>query len=134
MWGTLLNAAISAGKIIGGAKALKNVSDFVTEDRETKKRMREEQERQKKQREAIEGLMQRNIIETLVIYILGGMAGIWIGSKGIPALGIVSIFYLAHINELYKMSKNASLSREWVLTFISIGIFLYYTVIKKRIL
>ena len=32
MWGTLLKATISAGKIIGGAKALKNVSDFVTED------------------------------------------------------------------------------------------------------
>ena len=45
MWGTLLKATISAGKIIGGAKALKNVSDFVTEDHEAKRRRREEQER-----------------------------------------------------------------------------------------
>lgn len=134
MWGTLLKATISAGKIIGGAKALKNVSDFVTEDHEAKRRRREEQERRKKQQEMIERLMRRNIIETLIVYILGGMIGIWIGSKSIPALVIVGIFYLAHINELYKMNENANLSREWVLTFISIGIFLYYTVIKKWIL
>ena len=67
MWGTLLKATISAGKIIGGAKALKNVSDSVTEDHEATRRRREEQERRKNQQEMLERLMRRNNIETLTV-------------------------------------------------------------------
>ena len=34
MIGTLIKIVLTTGKVIGGAKSLKNISDFVQEDRE----------------------------------------------------------------------------------------------------
>lgn len=122
-WGcviTLLNAILTVGKVIGGAKSLKNIYDFATEDREKRRRQKEKQAEAKRQKELIQTISERNVIETLFIYIVGCVAAIWLASLGVIGALVVLLFYLVHINGLYKIFKRVSVMREGILTTISL--------------
>lgn len=97
MIGTLIKIVLTTGKVIGGAKSLKNISDFVQEDREAKRRQKEKQEELKRQQEFIDQILGRNVIETFMIYVLGCAAGIWLTSLGRFWVFIVMLVYLIHI-------------------------------------
>lgn len=119
---TLLNVILTVGKVIGGAKSLKNVYDFATENREEKRRQKERQEELKRQKELIQTISQRNVIETLLIYIVGCVAAMWVASLGVIGALIILLLYLVHINEIYKVSKRVSVIREGIFTAISIAV------------
>ncbi len=74
-----LELLIGFGKFLGGAKALKNVSDFVTEDRAAKRKEREQQEEKKKLREDAKRIKNRNLFEALFMYVIAGAAGTFCG-------------------------------------------------------
>ena len=119
---TLLNVILTVGKVIGGAKSLKNVYDFATENREEKRRQKERQEELKRQKELIQTISQRNVIETLLVYIVGCVAAMWVASLGVIGALIILLLYLVHINEIYKVSKRVSVIREGIFTAISIAV------------
>ncbi|MBS5405966.1 MAG: hypothetical protein KHY41_19810 [Enterocloster sp.] len=129
MIGTLIKIVLTTGKVIGGAKSLKNISDFVQEDREAKRRQKEKQEELKRQQEFIDQILGRNVIETFMIYVLGCAAGIWLTSLGRFWVFIVMLVYLIHINELYKISKSVGVIREGILTGLSIMVVIITMVI-----
>ena len=119
---TLLNVILTVGKVIGGAKSLKNVYDFATKNREEKRRQKERQEELKRQKELIQTISQRNVIETLLVYIVGCVAAMWVASLGVIGALIILLLYLVHINEIYKVSKCVSVIREGIFTAISIAV------------
>ena len=119
---TLLNVILTAGRVIGGAKSLKNIYDFATENREEKRRQKERQEELKRQKELIQTISKRNVIETLFVYIIGCAAAVWVASLGAIGAFIILLLYLVHINEIYKISKRVSVIREGFFTVISIAV------------
>lgn len=119
---TLLNVILTVGKVIGGAKSLKNVYDFATENREEKRRQKERQEELKRQKELIQTISQRNVIETLLVYIVGCVVAMWVASLGVIGAFIILLLYLVHINEIYKVSKRVSVIREGIFTAISMAV------------
>lgn len=116
---SIVKLILMAGKIIGGAKSVKNIYDFASEDWEKKRKIKEQKEELKRQRELIETIEKRNIIETFIMYLIAGIVAMWVASLGIIGAFFVLICYLVHINELYKVSKNVKIIREAVFTGIS---------------
>ena len=119
---TLLNEILTAGRVIGGAKSLKNIYDFATENCEEKRRQKERQDELKRQKELIQTISKRNVIETLFVYIIGCAAAVWGASLGAIGAFIILLLYLVHINEIYKISKRVSVIREGLFTVISIAV------------
>ncbi len=112
-----LSILIGAGKIIGGAKAIKNVSDFVTEDREVKRKAAQLEKEIKQIRE-------RSLFETITIYVMAAFAGVFLMSMGIIGLIITILMFLVHCSSLEKLRRYTDIKREIVLSSVLGLIFL----------
>ena len=115
-----LSILLTAGKIIGGAKSVKTVVDFAVEDGEEKKRQKRRERQLKREENLIRKISQRNMIETLIAYIIGWFAAVSALALGVLGIFIIVIFYLNHINRLHKISDRTKVKREGILTGISI--------------
>lgn len=113
-----LSILIQAGKIIGGAKAIKNVSDFVTEDREAKRKAAQLQK-------DISTIQNRTFFEALIMYVMAAFAGVFLISCGIVGFAITVIMFLVHCSSLEKLRHYVDIKREVVLSLILAIVFLF---------
>ena len=120
--GELINAVIFVGKAIGGAKAVKNVSDVFTTNWEEKQRERERQRERQERSKKVSEIEKGNIFETVLIYFVGMLFAKFIWSLGVIGIVFVILGYLTQASELYKLKDYVDLKREWILTAISAAI------------
>lgn len=120
----LIHITIKAGKFIGNAKAVKNVTDFAStnwkEREHQKQEERKMQEERDRRRKTIKNIRNRNIFETISLYIIGTAAACYITPLGWLPLIIVVFCYLMHMSNLYKLNGSVDLRREWTLTILSL--------------
>lgn len=105
------------GKVIGYGKAAKNIADAVSEN-SAKKRKERELNKQ------IQTITQRNLIETIMMYVIAGAAGVYFCTTGVLGFLIVVLVLLTHCNSLYELSHYISVKREILFTALLAVVFL----------
>lgn len=105
------------GKVIGYGKAAKNIADAVSEN-SAKKRKERELNKQ------IQTITQRNLIETIMMYVMAGAAGVFFCMTGVLGFLLVVLVFLTHCNSLYELSHYISVKREILFTVLLAVVFL----------
>ena len=126
-----LNILIGFGKFIGNVKAIKNVSDFVTEDREAKRKEQERQKAKQELRENAKKIRDRNFFEALLMYVMAGAAGAFCIIKwGMVGIVFTLLAFIGHLSELTEVSKLTSIRREIILSVL-LGIFFLVVLLQN---
>ena len=115
---SIFEVIVGAGKVIGYGKAVKNVTDIVSENSAQKRKERDLNRR-------VNEIANRNLFQTLVMYVMAAGVGGFLSSSGILGFVVVLLFFFTHCSGLYELSRYINVKREIILSVLLALVFLF---------